>query len=263
MPRPVLDPARRGRHDPGPSRPPRRPRIAPGPGPIPLASGRRRDRLPCRGGVVGSRPAAPPSSGCSPGAWPSTRSGGSAWGSSPTGPSPTRSRSWPTRTVPGRSGPRGGSRSRGCQPESLVLAGRRRFADPGPRWVGVNVRRLAEDVSAPWEGAGDKCQCFRGSTRGLPYPFGDVAPGVPALLCEGEFDALVGWQEAGWVVNAVTVGGAQQTPSREALATLDSLPRVAAGLRPGRDREPRGARLVATRPGQGEAGDVAAREGPE
>jgi DNA primase len=108
-----------------------------------------------------------------------------------------------------------------CHPESWYST----VGDaPAPRWVGVNVRRLAEDVSAPWEATGDKCLCFRGSTRGFPYPFGDVAPGVPALLCEGEFDALVGWQEAGWAVNAVTVGGAQQTPSREALATLDCCP---------------------------------------
>ncbi len=108
-----------------------------------------------------------------------------------------------------------------CHPESWYST----VGDaPGPRWVGVNVRRLADDVSAPWEGTGDKCQCFRGSTRGSPYPFGDVAPGVPALLCEGEFDALVGWQEAGWVVNVLTVGGAQQAPSREALTVLDSCP---------------------------------------
>ncbi len=44
------------------------------------------------------------------------------------------------------------------------------------------------------------------------------------MLCEGEFDALVGWQEAGWVVNVLTVGGAQQAPSREALTVLDSCP---------------------------------------
>lgn len=108
-----------------------------------------------------------------------------------------------------------------CHPESWYSP---LGAASVPRWVGVNVRRLAEDVSAPWNGTGDKCLCFRGSTRGFPYPFGDVAPGVPALLCEGEFDAMIGWQEVGWVVNVVTVGGAQQTPSREALATLDSCP---------------------------------------
>jgi len=82
------------------------------------------------------------------------------------------------------------------------------FDDPGPRWVGANVRRLADDFGAPVK---PKYLAFAGSERGHGYPWPECsAPGVPALVCEGEFDALLGWQKVGHVVNVVTFGGAGQ-----------------------------------------------------
>jgi hypothetical protein len=81
------------------------------------------------------------------------------------------------------------------------------------------VRRL------DWRpGESDKYRCIGGSSRGYLYSFGDVTPGVPCLITEGEFDALLGWQEAGWVVNVGTVGGARQTPRPEALDALAAAP---------------------------------------
>jgi DNA primase len=95
---------------------------------------------------------------------------------------------------------------------------------PVPRWVGCNVRRLSANVFAPLSDDVDKCRCLRGSTRGLPYPLAGTQPGVPVLIVEGEFDALIGWQELGWVVNVLTVGSANQRPSSVALSDLDACP---------------------------------------
>lgn len=96
----------------------------------------------------------------------------------------------------------------------------------GPRFVGVNVRRLNEDVFQPWEEP-DKCLAVRGSSRGFLYPFADVLPtqgNPPALIVEGEFDALVGWQEAGPLALVGTVGSANQRPHRSVLAALSNCP---------------------------------------
>jgi hypothetical protein len=93
--------------------------------------------------------------------------------------------------------------------------------DPEPefRWCGANVRRLDWVPGEP-----DKYLCISGSSRGYLYPFGDLTPGVPALLVEGELDSLVAWQEAGWVVNAGTVGGSAQAPKPTALGALQAAP---------------------------------------
>lgn len=87
--------------------------------------------------------------------------------------------------------------------------------EPCPdRWVGCNVRQLCERVDEPWI-ARNKYIALAGSERGHGYPFGECsAVGEPALICEGEFDALIAWQEAGWVANAVTFGGAGQASFR-------------------------------------------------
>lgn len=97
---------------------------------------------------------------------------------------------------------------------------------PGPRWVGANVRRLAADVDEPMP-RNRKCMAFTKSVRGHAYPEGDVLPSQaarPALIVEGEWDALLAWQEAGDLVNVVTVGGSEQAPQPEALASLDRCP---------------------------------------
>lgn len=81
------------------------------------------------------------------------------------------------------------------------------------RWVGANVRRLPEgnDLSLPVP-KGRKYLAFAGSERGHGYPWPEaMMPGKPALLCEGELDGLTAWQEAGWLANAVSFGGASQT----------------------------------------------------
>jgi hypothetical protein len=85
------------------------------------------------------------------------------------------------------------------------------FGDPGPRWVGCNVRRLpVGDVSAPLADK-PKWHALSGSGRGHGYPWPEAAmPGEPAVVCEGEIDALTAWQEVGPVANAVTFGGAGQ-----------------------------------------------------
>jgi DNA primase len=81
------------------------------------------------------------------------------------------------------------------------------YQDPGPKWVGVNVRRLTGDFQDPKP----KYWALSGSERGHGYPWPEAsAIGEPALLCEGEFDALIAWQELGWVANIVTFGGAGQ-----------------------------------------------------
>ena len=94
--------------------------------------------------------------------------------------------------------------------------------NPGPRWVGCNVRRLSANFGDPLDKP--KYQALTGSERGHAYPGDDVAPGMPALICEGEFDALTGWQEARHAANVFTVGGVGQTPQPDAEAALAACP---------------------------------------
>jgi hypothetical protein len=70
-----------------------------------------------------------------------------------------------------------------------------------------------------------KDQCAKGSARGHAYPHGELMPGVPVLITEGESDALTAFQEVGHVVNVVSVGGTGQTPASETLAVLANCPR--------------------------------------
>ena len=81
-----------------------------------------------------------------------------------------------------------------------------------PRWVGCNVRRLAQpDVFDPLPERVAKCMTFRGSSRGFLYPWPDVLPTqgeTPMLLVEGEFDALIGVQEVGHLLHVATAGSA-------------------------------------------------------
>lgn len=106
--------------------------------------------------------------------------------------------------------------------------------EPGERWVGVNVRRLAPDVNAPLPPdprtgkVPEKCQCLKGSTRGYLYPEPDVLPTqgqLPALIVEGEFDALIGQQELGPWCHVVTAGSASVSRlPRESRAALARCP---------------------------------------
>jgi hypothetical protein len=97
--------------------------------------------------------------------------------------------------------------------------------DPGHRWTGCNVRQLPPgDLCRPVTGS--KYLALAGSERGHGYPWPEAAvPGDPALVCEGEFDSLIGWQEAGWIANVVTFGGASQSQLHpDARAFLASCP---------------------------------------
>lgn len=94
--------------------------------------------------------------------------------------------------------------------------------DDTAQWVGCNVRRLAPDFTDPSDDFG-KYRALTGSTRGFLYPFPDVEPsqeGMPAVLTEGEFDALIGWQQAGWLAVFGTIGGSKQGPHASALGAL-------------------------------------------
>jgi hypothetical protein len=99
--------------------------------------------------------------------------------------------------------------------------------DPAHRWVGANVRRLPLDLAdfhVKERTPDPKYMAVSGSERGHLYPQHDPAPGIPALVVEGELDALVGWQECGQIVNVASVGGASQTPQPEALDALAGCP---------------------------------------
>ena len=82
----------------------------------------------------------------------------------------------------------------------------------GPRWVGCNVRRLADgDVFAGLPDEVQKYMAARGSSRGYLYPHPDILPmqgQLPMLVVEGEFDALLGFQEVGHRLHVATAGSA-------------------------------------------------------
>ena len=80
---------------------------------------------------------------------------------------------------------------------------------PGSRMP--TVRRLAADPFEPLPEGLSKCLAFKGSTRGFLFPWSELLPTqgiIPALIVEGELDAVVGWQAVGHMVHVVTVGGA-------------------------------------------------------
>ncbi|WP_406699183.1 CHC2 zinc finger domain-containing protein [Singulisphaera sp. Ch08] len=96
--------------------------------------------------------------------------------------------------------------------------------DPGSRWVGCNVRRLSiGDITTPLS-EGPKYQALKGSERGHCYPFSDMVRGLPALVTEGELDALLAWQEAAAFVNVLTIGGVSQRPQQDAMNALAECP---------------------------------------
>lgn len=99
---------------------------------------------------------------------------------------------------------------------------------PGPRWVGMNVRRLAADVDGPLPEGFPKCLAVKGSIRGYLYPYPTIEPtqgSLPLLLVEGEFDALIGQQEAGHFTHVGSVGSASVLNlPRETVVAIASCP---------------------------------------
>jgi len=104
-------------------------------------------------------------------------------------------------------------------------------AEPGPRWLGLKVRRLGWDVNAPLPAGEPKCVQFKGSAlTGYLYPQPGLLPcqgPAPTLIVEGEPDALVGTQYLGHVVHVLTAGGATTTQlRRESMQALALCPWV-------------------------------------
>jgi hypothetical protein len=97
----------------------------------------------------------------------------------------------------------------------------------GRRWAGCNVRRMASDVFGELPGDVEKYRAVAGSERGHLYPWPEILPtqgALAGLIIEGELDAIMGEQEAGWLVRVGTVGAASTHPHRSALAALARCP---------------------------------------
>ena len=77
-----------------------------------------------------------------------------------------------------------------------------------PLWSGFIVRSLAKNAGKP---SGPAKYLSVGS-RGFGYPFPDARPGVPALVLEGELDALLAWQHLSHVCHPITFGGVNNKP---------------------------------------------------
>jgi CHC2 zinc finger len=103
------------------------------------------------------------------------------------------------------------------------------YTDPSGPWIGCNVRLLPfGNIGDPLPKTCPKYIAITGSERGHGYPWPEATmTGEPAVICEGEFDSLIAWQEFGWIANVVTFGGAGQSVRRmhaDARAFLASCP---------------------------------------
>jgi DNA primase len=74
------------------------------------------------------------------------------------------------------------------------------------------VDTLHQYVGDPWPRfqPDKKYWAIRGGSTGLFGVDGWQSGGRPLLLCEGEFDAMLAWQEAGDLVDVATLGGAHK-----------------------------------------------------
>jgi len=80
-----------------------------------------------------------------------------------------------------------------------------------PRWIGVKVRCVGQDLDGPRPDRRPKYLALRGTESGYLYPYADFLPTQdhpPFLVVEGEFDALLAWQHVGHLAHAVTAGSA-------------------------------------------------------
>jgi len=83
----------------------------------------------------------------------------------------------------------------------------------GGLWL-VKVRRPVPPLPGP------KYQQLKGGGKGALYGLDHLADRQAALICEGEFDALLAWQEAGDLVDVVALGSATSRPGHEAVTAL-------------------------------------------
>lgn len=81
----------------------------------------------------------------------------------------------------------------------------------------IKIRRLDSD---------ERYACVPGSCPAGLFLGQVIVPGLPCLVVEGEFDALIGWQEARDLVNVVTLGSADRSLDLLALEQLLPSPRV-------------------------------------
>lgn len=84
--------------------------------------------------------------------------------------------------------------------------------------VSVKIRHLQSDDP--------KYRSVSGSRRSGLFLHQDFRPGLPALIVEGEFDALIGWQEARDLVNVGTLGSASNAPDYAAVEQLLTSPLI-------------------------------------
>jgi CHC2 zinc finger/Toprim-like len=82
----------------------------------------------------------------------------------------------------------------------------------GKRLVAVNARNLSPDR--------ERYKLLTGSKRSTLYPSSRIDPTRPVMVCEGEFDCLFANQEAGDLVQAVTLGSASGSLTAETLIVL-------------------------------------------
>lgn len=71
-----------------------------------------------------------------------------------------------------------------------------------------------------------KYVCVQGSCPSGVYLSEAIKAGYCTLVVEGEFDALLGWQQAGDFVNVVTLGSASSAPDRSTLIRLSQSPLI-------------------------------------
>ncbi len=123
--------------------------------------------------------------------------------------------------------------NRGLRPETLA------------RWrIGYNAREgthsglwLERGITIPWSLQGavtainvrrpqgsEKYKLVKGSARQGLFLGDAIVPGRPTLLVEGEFDALLGWQAVGDLINVATLGSATARPDRIAIQQLITSP---------------------------------------
>ena len=69
----------------------------------------------------------------------------------------------------------------------------------------IKVRTSSNEKGAKYKG-------IKGNRTAAIYNAGDRTQTAPALLCEGEFDCMLAWQELGDVVTPITFGGANNLP---------------------------------------------------
>lgn len=85
------------------------------------------------------------------------------------------------------------------------------YSDPTPKWLGINVRRFS---------GAQKYMAATGTDRRFPFPYSAVDPALPLLLLEGEFDAMLAWQELRGRCNVVTFGSASNKPDKVLVQSL-------------------------------------------